>query len=63
MELGSTTLATGHFTEAQNDYAEALRRAVKIDVLLRAQTRLQQNIISPILERNVQVDSTFDISL
>jgi len=60
MDLGSTTLATGHFAEAQGDYAEALRRATKIDVLLRAQTRLQQNIISPILEK-AGVEPSFEI--
>ncbi len=61
MELGSTTLATGHFAEAQGDYAEALRRATKIDVLLRAQTRLKQNIITPILHNATGEESAFEI--
>lgn len=56
MDLASTTLATGHYGEAQNDYAAALRRATKIDVLLKAQFNFKQNIISPILEKVLEVD-------
>lgn len=61
MMLGSTTLGTGHFTEAQGDYAEALRRATKIDVLLRAQSKLKQNIITPILQNATGVEPSFEI--
>lgn len=63
MELGSTTLMSGHFDEAQGDYAEALARATKLYVLLKAQARIEQNIISPILEQNVQVDPTLEVGL
>lgn len=63
MELGSTTLMSGHFDEAQGDYAEALARATKLYVLLKAQARIEQNIISPILEQNVHVDPTLEVGL
>lgn len=55
VELGSTTLATHHYEEAQSDLAEALKRATKIEVLLRAQSNFTQNIISPILEKALEV--------
>lgn len=63
MELGSTTLATGHYAETEGDYTEALRRATKLGVLLKVQARIEQNIITPILEQNVEVDPTFEVNL
>ena len=61
MELGSTTLATGHYAEAEGDYAQALERLTKLEVLLRVQARLKQNIITPILEQNIEIDSSFEV--
>lgn len=61
MELGSTTLATGHFAEAENDYTNALERITKLSVLLRVQTKLQQNIITPILEQNANIEPSLEI--
>ncbi len=56
MKLGSTTLGSGHFDEAMGDYSEALNRATRLGVLLAVQARVQQNIISPILEKALEVD-------
>ena len=50
MDLGSTTLMTGHFDEAQDDYTQALRRATRLAVILKAQASIKINIISPILD-------------
>lgn len=61
MELGSTTLATGHFAEAEGDYTQALERLTKLNVLLRVQTKLKQNIITPILEQDIEKDSSFEV--
>ncbi len=54
MELGSTTLATGHYAEAQSDFGASIRRAIKLHVLLGVQAKLEQNIISPILEKSLE---------
>ncbi len=63
MELGSTTLNSGHFDEAQADYTEALSRTTRLGVLLKAQARLDVNIITPILEGPMEVDAPLDIDL
>ncbi len=64
MELGSTTLAEGHFDEARSDYTEALARATKLYVLLKAQTRIEQNIITPILKQDpTEVEAPLHIDL
>lgn len=63
MELGSTTLGSSHFDEAAGDYTEALERITKLTVLLRVQAKVGQNIITPILEKNVEIDPTFEVPL
>lgn len=63
MDLGSTTLASGHFDEAAADYAEALSRMTRLGVLLKAQARLDVNIITPILEGPMEVDAPIDVDL
>ncbi len=54
MELGSTTLATKHYAEAQSDFTEALKRAIKLHVLLGAQANFSQNVITPILQKALE---------
>ena len=61
MELGSTTFDTGHYAEAENDYTDALESITKLSVLLRVQARLPQNIITPILEQNMEIESSLEI--
>ena len=64
MDLGSTTLMSGHFDEAQNDYTDALRRATKLSVLLRAQASIKMDIITPVLDDLPQVgEQRLDIDI
>ncbi len=61
MDLASTTFATGHYIEAQDDYTEALRRATKLYVLLGAQANFKQNVITPILEKSLEGESSYEV--
>lgn len=63
VELGSTTFATRHYAEARGDFTEALKRAIKLQVLLGVQSKLQQNIISPILEKTLETDSSSEVNV
>lgn len=58
MALGSTTLATKHYAEAQSDFTEALKRAIKLHVLLSAQANFKQNVITPILQKALEGDTS-----
>jgi hypothetical protein len=58
MEQGSTTLAEGDFSQAANIFTEALRKSIKLDVLLKAQSKIERNIITPVLEQNAIVEAS-----
>ncbi|MDB5225246.1 MAG: hypothetical protein JWL87_198 [Candidatus Adlerbacteria bacterium] len=63
MEQGSTTLAEGRYAEASDLFAEALRKSIKLDVLLKAQSKIDRNIITPVLEQSLIVDTVIEADL
>ncbi len=63
MEQGSSTQATADYDIAIVKFTEALKRATKIEVLLKVQATVKQNIITPILDKNIDIESTYEIDL
>ncbi|HEV7449426.1 MAG TPA: DUF5667 domain-containing protein [Candidatus Paceibacterota bacterium] len=56
MDEGSTTLAVNDYAGATAKFNEALKLSIKLEVLLRAQSKLDRNIITPVLDQENEDD-------
>jgi len=58
---GSTTLARFEYAEATEQFTEALKKSVRLNVLLKAQNKIERDIITPILDADDILDD-LDVS-
>jgi hypothetical protein len=61
MQEGSTTLERNDYVQASQYFADAYKRAVTLDVLLKAQAKLERNIITPALEVGSTIDAAIEV--
>jgi hypothetical protein len=53
MDEASTTLSEGHYPRAIERFTEVIRKSIKLGVLLKAQSKFERNIITPVFEQKL----------
>jgi hypothetical protein len=60
MSAGSAALGANSYAEAQMHFTEALKKSIRLYTLLKAQEKLERNIITPVLEQKLIIDVDFE---